>query len=492
MLLHNIIRTMTDTLIMADPDGTIGCVNQAALHLLGYEEHELLGQHISLLFPQKKGLFSRKTYEGALGKNVTDHGEMTCRTKDGRAIPMLVSEAVMRSNAGHVQGVTWVGQDITKVKQAEEQLRLHGAILEFAANAVFITDRQGRITWVNPSFTLLTGYSLEEVIGQEMRILKSGKHDQKFYQNLWDTILSGKVWQGEITNRKKDGSLSVEEQTITPFRDQNGVISHFIGINHDVTERNRVEETIQEAHRKLKELDQMRLNFFADISHELRTPLTVIRGEAEVTIRGNDKPVAEYKAALERIVQLTDQVNKLVEDLLFLSRSESGTIEIEKQPIPLLDALTEVHHEAHVLAEKKHIAVTLTSLNGDPIIVNGDPQRLRQLFMTIIDNAVKYTKPGGTIKMNLESDGASARLVVADNGIGIPEGDLLRVFQRFYRVKQRRQHLAQSGAGLGLPIAKWIAESHNGTVSIASVLGLGTTVTITLPLHGFPTPPAGG
>lgn len=490
--MDNIFRSMNDSLIVVNPDGAIRSVNQAALQLLGYKEQELLGQHIDLLFPKKEGWSSGNVGEELLQKGVANHGETTYLTKDGRAIPMFLSEAVMLGENGSVQGIICVGKDMTEIKQAEEQLRLHETALESAANAVVITDRSGCVTWTNTSFTSLTGYSFEEVAGQDIRILKSDRHDDAFYQNQWDTILSGKVWQGEVVNRKKDGSLYTEEMTITPVYDQNGKISHFICIKQDVTERKRGEEAIRKAHQTLKELDQLRSQFFSDISHELRTPLTVIRGEAEVTLRGKDKPVAEYKTVLEQIVQLTNQVNKLVGDLLFLSRSESGTIEIVKRPLPLLDILQEVHREARVLAERKHIAVTLNSPMDTSIIVNGDPQRLRQLFMIIIDNAVNYTKQEGAIKVDLESDGATARVIVVDNGVGIPEGDLPHVFQRFYRVKQGRQDIAQSGSGLGLHIAKWIAETHMGTVSIASVLNRGTTVTIELPLHGSQTPPTGG
>ncbi|THI84075.1 MAG: PAS domain S-box protein [Nitrospira sp. CG24A] len=603
----NIIRSMIDTLIVVSPDGAIASVNRAALALLGYEEHELLGQHITVLLPQHEPASSEASREDLVLQNVIGQGETTYRTKDGRAIPMLLSEAVMRDEDGRITGVARVAKDMTEHKQTEEQLRLRGAALESAANTVVITDRRGRITWANPSFAALTGYSLEEAIGQDLRSLKAGQHNQAFDQNLWDTIVSGNVWQGEVINRKKDGSLYTEEETITPVYDQNREISHFISIKQDVTERKQAEkaliasreynrtlfdlspiglalfdvdgsivdcneayaemvgrlrsevlgmtyweltpktydeqarkimdtimktgyfehyekhyihrdghlvpvrlfgnlierdndlyifcsvediterrkgeEALKAAHQKLTELNETRSEFLANISHELRTPLTVIRGEAEVTIRGKDKPIVEYKTTLERIVHLTNQVNQLVGDLLFISRSESGTIEIDKQPTPLPEILLEMYQEARVLAEKKHIAVTLTSRNAPPIIVNGDSQRLRQLFMIIITNAINYTKPEGAITVNLDSDGTSTRITVADNGIGIPEEDLPHVFQRFYRVKQRRQDLVRSGSGLGLPIAKWIAEAHNGTVSIASVLNRGTTVTIELPLH---------
>lgn len=603
----NIIRSMLDSLIVVNPDGIIQTVNRATTQLLGYEEHELLGQHISILFPHKQEHASGTISGEFSGNLAVDRGEVTYRTKDGRMIPMLYSEAMLRDEDNVILGVACVGRDISELKEAEEQLRLHEAALESAANAVVITDFEGRITWANPSFTVLTGYSFEEAIGRNISILKSGQHDHTFYQNLWQTILSGSVWHGEIINRKKDGSLFVEEQTITPIRARSGIIDYFISIKQDITarkqiekalvtgeqynrtlfelspiglalfdiegtvvdcneayaaivgrtrsdvlgmtyweltpneyeerafrimeiltktgefrnyekhyihrdghrvpvrlfgnlierdnqlyifcsveditERRKGEEALKVAHQKLTELNEARSEFFANISHELRTPLTVIRGEAEVTIRGKDKPIAEYKTALDRIVQLTTQVNQLVGDLLFISRSESGTIEIEQRPTPLPTVLQEVQQEARVLADKKCITVTVNSQTAFPIVVNGDPQRLRQLFMILMSNAIHYTKPQGSITVNVGSDGTAAQVVVTDNGIGIPKEDLPHVFQRFYRVKHKRQDLVPSGSGLGLPIAKWIVEAHRGTISIASVLDRGTSVSIELPLH---------
>lgn len=482
---------MTDTLIVINPDGSIKSVNQAVLDLLGYKEPELLGQYITILFPQKEGLFFGQTYREFLRKGMIDHGEMTYRAKDGRAIPVLLSATVMRDENDLIQGISCVAKDMTEIKQTEGQLRLRGAALESAANPTVLTDRRGHIIWANPSFTALTGYSHEEVIGKNMSILKSSLQDQAFYQSLWATILSGKVWQGEIINRRKDGTLFTDEQTITPLLNQDGEISHFISIGKDVTQRKLKEATLEKTYQELEQLNQMRSQFFADISHELRTPLTVIRGEAEVTLRGKEKPVAEYKDALERIVQLVNQVNRLVEDLLFLSRSESGTIEIVKRPLQIIEILVESHREAQVLAEKKHITVNLHNRNG-AFIVNGDRQRLRQLIMTILDNAVNYTRADGTVDVSIESDGTHGKVVITDNGIGISEEDLPHVFQRFYRARQKSQNLFPNGSGLGLPIAKWIAEAHEGTVSIVSVLDRGTTVTIDLPQLESQTPPPAG
>ena len=488
--LDNIIRSLIDTLIVMNPDGTIRMTNQAALTLLGYDERDLVGHAMDRVFPPRGNPLMGLTYHELLTKGALDHIETHYLTKQGHVVPVVLSLVVMRAEDGDVQGIACVAKDVTEMRQAQERLRLQGAALEAAANAVAITDQGGDITWVNPAFETLTGYEPKEAIGQNMRMLKSYRHDQAFYQRLWDTIVAGQVWQGEVINRRKDGSLYTEEETITPVLDHRGAITHFIAIKQDVTDRKRAEEALLQAHLKLTELDRLRSQFFADISHELRTPLTVIRGEAEVTLRGKDKPVAEYKTVLERIVGLTAQLNKLVADLLFLARSESGTLEISKQPTSLFDILKEVHREAQVLATRQGTVATLAGPT-EPFLVNGDPQRLRQLFMTLVDNAVNYSQAGGAIEILALKRGTHVTVMIADNGMGIPADDLPHVFERFYRVKRRHKPTLHTGSGLGLPIAKWIAEAHEGTISIASLVGEGTTVTVQLPLDTAANHPKG-
>ncbi|HMS85036.1 MAG TPA: PAS domain S-box protein [Nitrospira sp.] len=477
----NVIRSMTDLLIVFNPDSTIRSVNHATLNLLGYEEQELLGQAATILFSPQDNPLSGTTHQTILRQGSIHQIATTYLAKDGHTVPVFLSAAVMHGEDGHIEGIACVAKDMTELKQEEEQIRLQGTALESAANAVMIMDRIGRITWVNPSFTSLTGYTAHDVIGRNIRSLSSEQQAQPFYQNQWLTIMRGKVWHGESTNRKKDGSLYTEEETITPVRDQHGEISHFVSIKQDVTKRKQAVETIQDAHQKLKTLDQLRSQFFADISHELRTPLTVIRGEAEVTLRGREKPISEYQATLERIVQLSSQMNKLVGDILFLARSESGTLQIDLKPTPLISLLDDVRRETTILAQSRSMTVTRDGCS-DEVTVRGDVERLKQLFMILTDNAVKYGRKDGTIAIHLEATDREASVTIGDNGLGISGADLPHVFKRAYRVWRGRPS-AVGGAGLGLPIAKWIAEAHHGTIAMTSVLNRGTTVTVRLPLE---------
>lgn len=238
---------------------------------------------------------------------------------------------------------------------------------------------------------------------------------------------------------------------------------------------------LQESNHKLKQIESEKREFFANISHELKTPLAVIRGEAEVTLRGRDKSVEEYKGVLGYTIELVEQLNKLVADLLFLAQSEAGTIKIEKRDLFLPRIVSDVCREGEILGIRKEVKLSLQHSFNEEMIIYADPHRIKQLFMIIIDNAVNYSKPGGQVKVFLGTEKESAKITITDEGIGIPESSLPRVFDRFYRGEKSRT-MAHSGAGLGLSIAKWIVDAHEGHISIESAVGVGTTVTLLFPI----------
>ncbi|WP_246082457.1 sensor histidine kinase [Rubellimicrobium rubrum] len=236
---------------------------------------------------------------------------------------------------------------------------------------------------------------------------------------------------------------------------------------------------LEEANERLQRLDRMRVLFLADISHELRTPLTVLRGEAEVALRGV-RSSEEHRETLVRVVQLAQQMGRLVEDLLFLGRAEVGAVRFEMQPLELEDVVEIALADAEILADERELVIDAHLPDG-PVRVEGDAGRLSQALVTILDNAVKYSSPGGRIAVELSRTEIEACLRVVNGGPGIPKADLPFVFNRFYRGRAERG--STDGSGLGLPIAKWIVDAHGGRVDLASEEGR-TVVTLQLPLRG--------
>lgn len=237
-----------------------------------------------------------------------------------------------------------------------------------------------------------------------------------------------------------------------------------------------------DANTRLRRIDESRRQFFADVSHELRTPLTVIRGEAEVTLRGRIKEIDEYRSALTRIVGLTEQLSGLVDDLLFLARTEAGGARFNPSRVEMNGLIAEAWEDAVAMAHNRGLEVTL-ALPGTELYVRGDRMRLKQVLRILIDNAVRYSKPGGIIDLMLEATNERAVVRIVDRGIGIPESEWDKVFERFFRGETARR-IAPAGSGLGLPLAKSIIEMHEGTIALSSKENEGTTMTVELPLCG--------
>ena len=218
--------------------------------------------------------------------------------------------------------------------------------------------------------------------------------------------------------------------------------------------------------------------FTADASHELRTPLALIRANAEMMLLRSEHLDDENAELVQEIIRETDHLNRMVGDLLTLARADSEMLELRIAPMDFGALVEEVHDDLQRIAEARDIEGTV-SVNG-PVLVNGDEVRLRQLLLILIDNALKYTDPGGQVHVSLSRIDNRARLVVRDTGIGIPSQDISHIFERFYRVDRAREH-ESGGTGLGLAIARWIVQAHHGTIKVDSELGKGTTFQVELP-----------
>ncbi len=245
---------------------------------------------------------------------------------------------------------------------------------------------------------------------------------------------------------------------------------------------------LHEANKSLQQTDTRRRQLLADISHELRTPTTAIRGEAEITLRGGQRPAPEYREALQRIVAISRQLGSVIDDLLAMARSDMETLSIVHQTVDLSEPLADALSQASALAGEKDIRIDCPEMPKGSVKVMGDAQRLSQLLLLLLDNAVRYSHPKGTVTVRWQQGHefpAMLTLQVTDQGIGIPAEELHQVFDRHFRGSLARLHRA-AGSGLGLPIAKALVLAHSGSLTLQSpadeTQAAGTCVVLQLPL----------
>lgn len=240
----------------------------------------------------------------------------------------------------------------------------------------------------------------------------------------------------------------------------------------------RLASTFNEMIARLEASIRQIRQFSADASHELRTPLTITKGETELALRKLRSPDV-YREVLESNLEEIDRMSRIVEELLFLSRADLGEIKVASLPVQLDTLVQEIQLQAMVLGKDRAVATTLGHV--EPLQVAGDEWRLRELILNLVDNAVKYSSPKGTVELSLTKTDGTAQLKVLDHGIGIAQDEQPFIFDRFYRTDAARSH-AQKGTGLGLSICKWIIEAHHGTIEVESTFGEGSCFTVSLPL----------
>ena len=243
-----------------------------------------------------------------------------------------------------------------------------------------------------------------------------------------------------------------------------------------VVSLNRMLERLEDQFRRTKQ-------FSGDASHELRTPLTILRGETEVAMRWAKTP-EEFREILSSNVEEIDRMERIIENLLTLSKSEVGELQLEFKEFSLSDMMQGLYLQSKFLSEPKQISISLDCQAEKEIIINGDELRLRQMFLNLISNGIKYTDEKGSLAIRFGYDGDMAKVEIEDTGIGMEPYHLSRIFDRFYRVDKARNRM-DGGTGLGLSIVKFIAEAHGGSVNVISTPGKGSTFTVLLPVGGL-------
>ncbi len=528
---------------------------------------------------------------------------------DGQIIWVRDSGRVKPDPASRSLLVYGVVSDITERRQAEATLRQLSRAVEQSPNSILITDLTGRIEFVNPAFCQITGYSAREALGQKPSLLKSGRHPPEFYAQLWSCLVQGDVWQGELINRKKNGELYWEAATISPIKDGQGQISHYLAIKEDITgrkktelalkesearyrtviqaandaviianlesgqiieanaraadllgqplseiigrsqwelfpaatteryqaalasnltgtegqmlpdmeivrrdgqiipveistsiiaggqgqrlvlglyrdisQRKRAEEALTHAFNQAVIANQLKTQLLANISHDLRTPINAILGYTEMLQEGLYGPISvDQRNVTRRIIDNTTNLTYLVGQLLDQAQLEAGTLKLRVSAFAPAELIERVESVLKLPAQAKGIDLNCRIAADLPPVLSGDPDRLYQILVNLVDNAIKFTDRG-TVEVQLYCpDELHWTMQVTDTGPGIPAEAHSYIFEPFQQLDGTATR-AHRGSGLGLSIVKQLAALMAGEVALESEPGQGSRFTITLPL----------
>lgn len=407
--------------------------------------------------------------------------EVTVLTSSGarrvvtiKNIPLPAQEIVISS--------VW---DVTEMKDAEDKVRQLSHAVEQSPASIVITDLEGRIEYVNPRFSQITGYTSEEAVGQKTSILKSGLMPAATYEELWRVIGAGGEWRGEFLNRRKSGDLYWEFASISAIRDANGRSQYYLAVKEDVTSRKQAEAELIAAKERAEQSDRLKNAFIATMSHEIRTPLNIIMGFVQLLQSAPPEELPDMQSYVTSIERAAQRLMRTVEELLHISSLEAGTFKVERSVQDLCLLLRDLTGDlrGEITARGLEFRLDVTVPRAAVLI---DRYTIEQALQNLIDNALKYTE-SGSIGVSLGIENGEALLAVSDTGIGIGDEFIDRVFDVFSQEKTGYSR-PYDGLGLGLALTRRYVELNGGRIAVQSVKGKGSTFTVALPLH---TPDAG-
>jgi PAS domain S-box-containing protein len=475
----SLFKNMPDASVILDWDGTILFANNAAADLVELKTvKEGIGRNIFEFVSEdyrqlvKNDLLKIKNNENG------PVSEYKIHTIYGKEKWVEAVGAKIKYSSKEVDLVSL--RDVSERKDADQKIVLLTNALQSVANGTLITDEAGNIVWINEALSKLTGYVSEEVIGKNTRIFSSRKMPVTFYTNLWNTVLSGRVWRGELINRKKDGSLYPEEMTITPVKLPGSSSNYYVAVKQDISERKKFELELKGAKEKAEDLNRLKSIFLSNMSHELRTPLVGILGFAELL--SDELDDSALKEMSESILSSGKRLMETLNYVLDLSKVESNKLEIIYKEVNVPFLLKEVVKSFQPMAYKKGLYLRLL-VEDENCTIRIDDQMFRGIINNLLNNAVKFTRSGGvSVEVYKKHNQLRSYVVISirDTGIGIPEDKLKIIFEEFRQISEGFDRKYE-GSGLGLTITKRFVEALNGTISVKSKAGSGSVFSVSLP-----------
>ncbi len=421
----------------------------------------------------------RNVWEQAIKERKRATFEYAITTTDHTEKWVLEQGVAIYRPDGSVEALEGLIIDITERKKAEQK-NIHAAsVFANSDTAITITDANATIIDVNPSFTRITGYTREEAIGKNPRVLKSDRQDAAFYEKMWDEITKNGYWRGEIWNKRKYGEVYPELLAISAVRDESGRLLNYIALFHDIS-------LFKTREAELRHANEVKSQLMGMAAHDLKNPLCIVRDMAEIllsdvqTAGGNGKDAHSEQANMYKdIYKTADHALAIIDGLLNMEQIESGTIAIHLEPTPIQDVIAEIININTLNAQKKKI--TIHNRITEDCVVMMDIQRMQEVFDNLISNAVKYSPQGKNVFVESEfTHDGFFKIKVRDEGPGLTDKDKEKVFGKFQKLSARPT-AGESSSGFGLSIVKKLVELHNGRIGVESIYGQGATFFVELP-----------
>ncbi len=474
---RKIFENVAQVFYEASLDGILLNVTPSVKHMTNFLPKDLIGKPMETFYfdPAVREPFLKALYEKG---EILDF-ELDIKDLDGDRIPASINSSILFDENGKPERIVGSIIDLRKRRKVETQVRQLSTALEQSPVSVIILDTDLRILHVNKSFTSLTGMQLEDVLGNTPSEITNEQIPLKEPDDLWDSVKNGHVWRGDIKYLNRDGSqiwLSIAGFPV--LDDQNRVIN-YVGILEDITERKTAEQNLQNAKEQAEKSDHLKSAFLANMSHEIRTPMNAILGFSSL-LKDKDLDPEQSDYYIDIINSKGKDLIRIISDIIDISRIEAGDLYIKTEPVDIFPFVRDVFNEFKKDTQIRNRNNLQFRLNlPDPekkTIVNTDPFRLKQIFVNLIQNALKFT-PDGFVEVGFNlKDNNDIDFFVKDSGVGIPEDKQKIIFKRFRQIddSHTRKH---GGTGLGLTICKNLLDLMGSNLSLKSIEGQGSEFT---------------
>ena len=501
-LLAKVARHTTNAIIITDHQRRISWVNEGFTRLSGYTLEEVRGQQPGqLLQTEHTDQQTVRRIRTALAALQPFRGNILNRSKSGREYWVAMEIQPLLDEQQQLEGYMAIESDISL--QVAIEADLHSALLEARTIRdiiqqhfiVSIADPDGRITSINQAFAEVSGYSQQELLGKNHRILNAGVHDSHFWQQMWQTLGNGQTWRGEVCNRRKDGTLYWVDSIIVPFLNTRGEIERYVSVRRDITASKKHEASLQEAKHQAEQANQAKSRFLANMSHEIRTPMNAILGLLQLLQHTGLAP--EQQDYADKTEAAARSLLGLLNDILDFSKVEAGKMTLDLQPFSLEQLMRNLSVILSATSLNRPLEIVFDIAPDLPERLQGDAMRLQQVLTNLASNAIKFTEQGEVV-VSIRTTARTAQHVtlqfsVRDTGIGISRELHAKLFHSFSQAESSTTRRF-GGTGLGLAISQRIVQLMGGEIELDSQPGKGScfSFTLTLPVVDNPAPASSG